>query len=76
MEKVINLPNVDAITEFVNKARETGDTVLVSKEGYNYQIDGASILGMMAVIGANIRVKCLGNSESFTKLFERYAIAK
>ena len=34
MEKMINLPNMDAIHEFVQHARETGDMVLVTKDGF------------------------------------------
>ena len=54
---------MDAIHEFVQHARETGDMVLVTKDGFKVQLDGASVLGMMSVIGQNIRVKCVGNAD-------------
>lgn len=76
MEKTINLPNIEAISEFVKGARESGDLVLVSKEGFKFQIDGESILGMMAVVGENIKVKCFGNADCLGSIFERYSVAK
>ena len=76
MEKLINLPTIDAITEFVHGADESGDTVLVSKDGFRVQIDGSSLLGMMSVIGSDIRVKCLGTSERLRSIIDRYSIAR
>lgn len=74
MEKMINLPNMDAIHEFVQHARETGDMVLVTKDGFKVQLDGASVLGMMSVIGQNIRVKCFGNADPLRHIFEQYRV--
>jgi len=72
METMINLPSVEAIMDFVNRVSDSKATVLVSKDGYGVQIDGASILGMMTVLGENVRIKCIGNAESLAGLFNRY----
>lgn len=74
MEKIINLPTVEAVMEFVKKTEETGETVLVSKEGFNYQIDGASFIGMMNIIGANIIVRYAMNSRKYNKMLEHYQV--
>ena len=57
---------------FVRESEGCDDTVLVSKEGFNYQIDGSSLLGMMQVIGANLIVKYYGHSNHFLNMLERY----
>lgn len=75
MERIINLPNAEAIREFVDVAGKNEDAVLVAKEGYKFQIDGASILGMMAVIGQNIKVSFLGSNDRFNGILERYSVA-
>jgi len=75
MEKIINLPNAEAVREFVDDARMVDDIVLVSKEGYRMQIDGASILGMMSVIGVNIRVSLMSGFDCFKGIFEKYGVA-
>ena len=38
MNEIIKLPNIKAEQEFVKNAEETGESVLVSKEGFKYQI--------------------------------------
>lgn len=38
MNEIIKLPNIKAVQEFVKNAEETGESVLVSKEGFKYQI--------------------------------------
>ena len=53
MSKTIKLPNHEAVQEFVKNAEATGDSVIVSKEGFKYQIDGTSIMGMLTVMGEN-----------------------
>lgn len=47
MSKIIKLPNLEAVKEFVKNAEELGESVLVSKVGFKYQIDGASIMCFM-----------------------------
>lgn len=76
MERIINLPSVDAINEFVKSAGESSEMVLVSKEGYKFQIDGASLLGMMTLLGENIIVKCMGSADGLAGIFARYSVAR
>ena len=60
MSEIIKLPNLEAVQEFVKNAEATGENVIVSKVGFKYQVDGASFLGMMAVMGEIIKVDCMG----------------
>ena len=75
MSKIIKLPNLEAIKEFVKNADELGESVLVSKVGFKYQIDGASIMGMMAVMGEKIKVDYMGESVKFLEILKKYNIS-
>ena len=44
MNEIIKLPNLEAVQEFVKNAEATGESVLVSKEGFKYQIDGMYLM--------------------------------
>jgi hypothetical protein len=72
MNKTIQLPNVEAVQEFVNVAEATGESILVSKEGFRYQVDGASIMGMLAVMGERLRVEYVSESRRFRDMLEKY----
>lgn len=74
MEAVIKLPNVEAVQNFVRTAEKNECDVLVSKEGYKFMIDGTSIMGMMAVVGANIIVRCMSVAPEFIRIIETYKI--
>ena len=73
MEKKIYLPNFEAVKHFVRESEASHDTVIVTKEGFKYQIDGASLLGMMNVIGAKLIVNYYGHSNQFLRVLEQYA---
>lgn len=73
MENKILLPSIDATQEFVNECAASEDTVLVSREGFKYQIDGASLLGMMHVVGVTLLVKYYGESLKLKGLIEKYS---
>lgn len=75
MSKIIKLPNLEAVKEFVKNAEELGESVLVSKVGFKYQIDGASIMGMMAVMGEKIKVDYMGKSGKFLEILKKYNIS-
>ena len=75
MSKIIKLPNLEAIKEFVKNAEELGESVLVSKVGFKYQIDGASIMGMIAVMGEKIKVDYMGESGKFLEILKKYNIS-
>ena len=72
MEKRIYLPNFEAVRHFVRESEACDDTVMVAKEGFKYQIDGASRLGMLNVIGSNLIVKYSGNSNHFLRVLDQY----
>lgn len=76
MNKIIRLPNLAAVQEFVKNAEATGEGVLVSKEGFKYQIDGASIMGMIAVMGERLRVDYMSESMRFKEMLEKYCISQ
>ena len=71
MKRVILLSNVNDVKEFVSKAKELESPVLVSKEGFAVQLDGASIMGMMSLIGSKIVVDYEKESESFNQILNR-----
>ena len=54
---------------------ELGESVLVSKVGFKYQIDGASIMGMIAVMGEKIKVDYMGESGKFLEILKKYNIS-
>ena len=74
MSEIIKLPNLEAVQEFVKNAEATGESVLVSKEGFKFQIDGASIMGMIAVMGERIKVEYMGESMRFREVLKKYCI--
>lgn len=74
MKRLIQLKTIDDVKEFVDSAKELDETVLVSKEGFANQFDGASILGMMSLIGERIIVSCGKTSECFSQLLDRKQI--
>lgn len=73
MEHSILLPDVDAVKRFVYESSACNSTVLVSKEGFNYMLDGSSIIGMMNMIGAKLRVKYYGDSLGLLGLINQYS---
>lgn len=74
MKRVITLPDIEAVKNFVHAAGEMDTIVLVSKAGYTYTIDGASLLGMMTLMGAKILVETAHVSEKLKSLIENYAV--
>ena len=74
MNEIIMLPNLEAGQDFVKNAEEIGESVIVSKVGFKYQIDGGSIMGMMAVMGEIIKVECMCESLKFEKMLKKYYV--
>ena len=74
MNETIKLPNLEAVQEFVKNAEATGESVLVSKEGFKYQIDGTSIVGMIAVMGEKLKVECISESKRFQETLKKYCV--
>ena len=75
MNEIIKLPNLEAVQEFVQNAEETGQSVLVSKEGFKNQIDGTSIVGMVGVVGERINVEYITESGRFKEMIKKYKIS-
>lgn len=71
MKRMIQLSSVDDVQEFVGYAKELEQPVFVSKEGFAFQLDGASIMGLMALIGSRIIVSYEKATEKFLQLLER-----
>ena len=74
MDETIKLPNLEAVQEFVKNAEATGESVLVSKEGFKYQIDGTSIMGMICVMGERLKVEYMSESMRFKEMLKKYCI--
>jgi hypothetical protein len=75
MNKIIKLPDVESVQEFVNVAEATGESILVSKEGFKYQVDGASIMGMIAVMGERLKVEYRSESHRLNEMLEKYCVS-
>ncbi|MDY6104919.1 MAG: hypothetical protein SPI28_10415 [Acetatifactor sp.] len=71
MQKMIQLSSIDDVKEFVNNVKELDQPVFVSKEGFAFQLDGASIMGLMALIGSKIIVSYEKATEKFLQLLDR-----
>ena len=71
MQKMIQLSSIDDVKEFVNNVKELDQPVFVSKEGFAVQLDGASIMGLMALIGSKIIVSYEKATEKFLQLLDR-----
>lgn len=71
MQKMIRLSSIDDVKEFVNNVKELDQPVFVSKEGFAFQLDGASIMGLMALIGSRIIVSYEKATEKFLQLLDR-----
>ena len=71
MQKMIQLSSIDDVNEFVNNVKELDQPVFVSKEGFAFQLDGASIMGLMALIGSKIIVSYEKATEKFLQLLDR-----
>ena len=71
MQKMIQLSSIDDVKEFVNNVKELDQPVFVSKDGFAFQLDGASIMGLMALIGSRIIVSYEKATEKFLQLLDR-----
>ena len=71
MQKMIQLSSIDDVKEFVNNVKELDQPVFVSKDGFAFQLDGASIMGLMALIGSKIIVSYEKATEKFLQLLDR-----
>ena len=76
MNEIIKLPNLEAVQEFVKNAEATGESVLVSKEGFKYQIDGTSIIGMIYVMGERLKVEYRSESMRFKEMLKKYYVSE
>ena len=56
MKRKINISSPEEMARFVNAASKNGSEVMVSKDGFNLLIDGASLMGMMTLLASNIIV--------------------
>jgi hypothetical protein len=75
MHKIIKLPDVEAVQEFVNVAEATGESILVSKDGFKYQVDGASIMGMFSVMGERLKVEYMSDSHRLHEMLDKYCVS-
>lgn len=75
MKKMIVLPDKEAVQNFVNAVSCYEGSVLVTKVGYTYEVDGSSFLGMMSLMGCRILVEYGSTSEEIRGIIDRYTIA-
>ena len=74
MERVIKLPDAEAIKEFVKCSRKSNKYINVSKQNFNYQVDAASILGMMTLLGTTIIVEYADSTDELNYVLSKYAV--
>ncbi len=70
----INIPTLDGMSKLVRAAERNRANVLVSKEGFSWTVDCASMVAMMALISSNIVVKCEECSEELLSIVSKYRI--
>lgn len=73
-KSVIVLASVDDVKEFVGCVEALDFPVMVSKEGYTYQVDGGSIIGMMSLMGTRIVLDYNGESEELTSVINKFGV--
>lgn len=74
MKRVIKLPDAEAIEEFVNCSRKSNKYINVSKQNFNYQVDAASMLGMMTLLGTTIIVEYADSTDELNYVFSKCAV--
>ena len=74
MERVIKLPDAEAIKEFVNCSRKSNTYIDVSKQNFNYHVDAASMLGMMTLLGMAIIVEYADSTDELNYVLSKYAV--
>ena len=74
MERVIKLPDSEAIKEFVNCSRKSNKYIDVSKQNFNYHVDAASMLGMMTLLGMTIIVEYADSTDELNYVLSKYAV--
>lgn len=72
MQEKIMLPTVQSVLEFVRASSAAEESILVTNERKGVSIDGTSLLGMMNVVGFQLKVHYNNNSSIFTRVLERY----
>lgn len=74
MKQLIMLPDIESVNCFVHNSELCEEAVLVSKEGYKFEIDGSSIIGMMSLIGSKLMVNYNGKSKNLLSIIEKYRV--
>lgn len=74
MCKRINITTPKDMAAFVNAAGKNGSEVMVSKEGFNLLIDGASLMGMMTLLASNIIVRSDVLTSELEKIISMHTI--
>jgi len=74
MSRRINIKTPTEMAEFVKAAGKNGSEVMVSKEGFNLLIDGASLMGMMTLLASNVVVHSDAITKELEKIINMHAI--
>ena len=74
MKGVIRLPDGEAMEEFVSCSRKSNKYINVSKQNFNYQVDAASMLGMMTLLGTAIIVEYADSTDELSYVLSKYAV--
>ena len=74
MKRVVRFTDVNEIEEFVNCARKVKQEVIASKQNFSYQVDAASLLGMMLLLGEKITIEFVDTTDEFNGVLSKYAV--
>lgn len=74
MSRHIILPTIEAAVKFVCASEKSHSAVHVTNENLLYQLNGASLMGMVSVIGDILLITYGGKSSELIKLIEQYSV--
>ena len=74
MKRVVRFTDVNEIEEFVNCVRKVKQEVIASKQNFSYQVDAASLLGMMLLLGEKITIEFVDTTDEFNGVLSKYAV--
>lgn len=73
-KRVFVLSSTEEVKEFVGCVERLDFPVMISREGYTFQVDGSSIIGVMSLIGTRVVIDYDGESEELNSLIDKFCI--
>lgn len=73
MAKEIILPDLNAVTAFVNSSEACDDKVFICNEDGSFQVYGTSLLALICLIGKRLYVYYSGESSKLERALNQYS---